>query len=224
MISSKQIRAARALLDISQSDLARKVNLSLTALNNIERDNTTPRASTINEIENYLESQGIEFIEGDGVRLVENVFNVAVYEGNNAHSDFLKDIIKTLKKMDQEKRSIWWLGDNNRDCFRKNGLLQNYYEEMLKIKALERILVPFGYNNFYAPAETTQFKIYGTEKTYGTHFITGYGYKYCIGNDQKIVSIESKFITESLLCQFDEGWKIIAKETETEPRIFSALS
>lgn len=73
MITAAQIRAARALLRWKQSDLASAAGLSLTALNNIEREAADPKASTLTAIQSALETAGIIFLsangEGVGVRL-----------------------------------------------------------------------------------------------------------------------------------------------------------
>ena len=66
MVSPSQIRAARALIGIKQSDLARGAGISLATLNNIERGIGDPRASTLEAIERALAGAGIEFM-GDAV-------------------------------------------------------------------------------------------------------------------------------------------------------------
>lgn len=72
MISSRQIRAARALLGWSQQELADRAIISLNAVVRIETDKVDPRASTLNAIENALKKAGIEFLgidsKGEGVR------------------------------------------------------------------------------------------------------------------------------------------------------------
>ncbi len=67
MISSGQIRAARSLLNVRQSDLARASGVSLATLNNVERGVGDPRTSTLRAIEAALGSAGIELID-DGAR------------------------------------------------------------------------------------------------------------------------------------------------------------
>ena len=71
MITAAHIRAARALLDITQAELAERAGISKTGLNNIERGNTDPKASTLNAVADALAGAGIEFLPGDdpGVRL-----------------------------------------------------------------------------------------------------------------------------------------------------------
>jgi transcriptional regulator with XRE-family HTH domain len=73
MITPRQIRAARALLDWSQQNLADKAIVSLNALARLERGSVDPRASTLSAVEKALHRAGIEFIpetdRGEGVRL-----------------------------------------------------------------------------------------------------------------------------------------------------------
>jgi transcriptional regulator with XRE-family HTH domain len=72
---SAQIRAARALLGWSQTQLARRAGLGLATLQRIERDEGIEKGkfSTVIKIQKALEQAGIHFTEDDtgeiGVRL-----------------------------------------------------------------------------------------------------------------------------------------------------------
>ncbi len=61
-----QIRAARALLGIKQSDLARAASVSLATVNNLERGFADPRASTVDALSTALSMVGVDFAELDG--------------------------------------------------------------------------------------------------------------------------------------------------------------
>ena len=73
MIVPAQIRAARALLDWRQIDLAKAAGVSDPTIINFERGATDPRASTLDAMRHALESAGVIFVEengdGPGVRL-----------------------------------------------------------------------------------------------------------------------------------------------------------
>lgn len=73
MITPEQIRGARAMLGITQADLAKRAELSTTGLNNIESGSSDPKASTLKKIQAALEEAGAVFIDqnghGPGVRL-----------------------------------------------------------------------------------------------------------------------------------------------------------
>lgn len=71
MISIRQIRAARALLDWTQADLAESAGLSEITIKNIERDVAAPRVSTMEALITAIEKAGVEFTNGGrpGVRM-----------------------------------------------------------------------------------------------------------------------------------------------------------
>src|SRR5205085_863390 len=69
MITADQIRAARALLRLDQTDLARRAGVSLATLRRVERSTEQARASgrAALAIQHALETAGAEFID-NGVR------------------------------------------------------------------------------------------------------------------------------------------------------------
>lgn len=76
MITPEQIRGARAMLGLTQAELAGRANISTTGLNNIERGMSDPKASTLRALQEALEMAGIIFepsgaliAGGPGVRL-----------------------------------------------------------------------------------------------------------------------------------------------------------
>ena len=75
LIDATQIRASRALLDISQSELSRLASVSATTIKRLEGSpEIRGAAETLWKIQMALEKEGIEFIPGDdqkgpGVRL-----------------------------------------------------------------------------------------------------------------------------------------------------------
>ncbi|MDX0065934.1 helix-turn-helix domain-containing protein [Sinorhizobium meliloti] len=73
MITPAQIKAARAMLDWKQTDLAAAAGLSEMSVKNVEKGQKDSRMSTIQSIRSALEAAGIIFIDqngnGPGVRL-----------------------------------------------------------------------------------------------------------------------------------------------------------
>jgi transcriptional regulator with XRE-family HTH domain len=68
MITPAQIRGARAMLELTQKELAERAGLSATALVNIEIGASDPKASSLAAIQAALEAAGAEFIP-NGVRV-----------------------------------------------------------------------------------------------------------------------------------------------------------
>lgn len=73
MISPRQCRAARALLDWSQQDLADRAKVGIVTVRQLEAGAHEPRRATLEVVRRALEEAGIEFIDenggGAGVRL-----------------------------------------------------------------------------------------------------------------------------------------------------------
>jgi predicted transcriptional regulator len=73
MLTPEQIRGARAMLGLTQAELAKRAGMSTTGLNNIEKGSADPKASTLRAIQAALEQAGVQFIAenggGPGVRL-----------------------------------------------------------------------------------------------------------------------------------------------------------
>jgi predicted transcriptional regulator len=77
MLSSDQIRGARAILRLSQADLAKAASVSLETIKRLEAmdGELKVRLDTVTKIKEALEKGGIEFIPenggGAGVRLAK---------------------------------------------------------------------------------------------------------------------------------------------------------
>lgn len=96
MPTLEQIRAARALLDWSQSDLAERAGLSQTGIARIENGTNHPNSQTLKKIEAAFDYADIEFLDTSGVRKRENYFRVLTgYEG---FQQFMDDVYNTLER------------------------------------------------------------------------------------------------------------------------------
>ena len=73
MMTPAQSRAARGLIEWSQSELASRANLGLSTIRDFEKGRRIPTVNNLAAIRRALESAGIVFIpengEGPGVRL-----------------------------------------------------------------------------------------------------------------------------------------------------------
>jgi transcriptional regulator with XRE-family HTH domain len=70
-ISPQQSRAARGLLDWSQTELGVRANLSESTIRDFEKGRRVPTTNNLAAIQRALESAGVEFTNGgqQGVRL-----------------------------------------------------------------------------------------------------------------------------------------------------------
>ena len=72
-MSPDQCRAARALLNLEQSEVAKNAGIARATLIDFEKGQRLPRSATVTAIRAALEAAGVQFIEenggGAGVRL-----------------------------------------------------------------------------------------------------------------------------------------------------------
>lgn len=73
-MTPEQARAARGLIDLTQTDLAKRAGLSLSTVVDFERERRIVSDDAIEAMRKALEKMGVEFIEpargkGHGVRL-----------------------------------------------------------------------------------------------------------------------------------------------------------
>jgi transcriptional regulator with XRE-family HTH domain len=96
MMTTSQMKAARALLDWTQNDLARAAGLHLNVINNIERGTSNPRRGTIEKLQETLEHEGIAFLNATGVELKREAVGVIRLQGENFLRDLTAGIIAAL--------------------------------------------------------------------------------------------------------------------------------
>ena len=69
VISPAQCRAARALIDWTQSDLEKAARVAKKTIADFERAARTPYDRTLGALRDALEAAGVEFLDDNGVRL-----------------------------------------------------------------------------------------------------------------------------------------------------------
>lgn len=89
LLSPSQCRAARALLDWTQHDLAARSGVSQKAIALFEVGRTMPLPRTLRDLREALEAGGIEFLNTDrpGVRFSQAAVSNGRHEGNELPPD-----------------------------------------------------------------------------------------------------------------------------------------
>jgi transcriptional regulator with XRE-family HTH domain len=95
-ITGNQMRAARALMNWSQSDLADKAGLWHPTIANIETGKTTPSKATLDKISGVFINHGLEFLDGEGVKKkTETVLTLSGESDFERFYDLVYDAAKT---------------------------------------------------------------------------------------------------------------------------------
>jgi transcriptional regulator with XRE-family HTH domain len=95
-IHAGQIKAARAMLDWSQEDLAQATGLAINTIRNLEAGAISPRSATNDLIRQAIEKAGLEFIEREGVR--RRLDEIQIHQGVNGCEAFFDDLRQTVHK------------------------------------------------------------------------------------------------------------------------------
>lgn len=204
MISIEQIKAARALLDWTQEELAAAAGLSKPSINTLERRIANPKVETLGAIQKALEKAGVEFTDGPGVKLQSSVLKTQIFEGEDALVRLCRDMFDTLVDTDKELMISGMVERKVRDWGGKRILAE--IERRLKHKIKTKILICEGDTNLIEPAHHYRWmrkEFFPTTPTYV------YDNKYAIflwGPPKKIVIIENAEIAESFRKQFLAHW------------------
>lgn len=96
MATGRQIRAARALLDISQDELASAAGLTKQGISKIEDGSVQPREGTLADIIRVFSERGVEFTEFLGVRFRPQGIEVLV--GKSGLQQFFNNVCEHMQK------------------------------------------------------------------------------------------------------------------------------
>jgi transcriptional regulator with XRE-family HTH domain len=116
MPTVEQIRAARALLDWSQSDLADRAGLSQTGIARIENGTNQPNSQTLSKIVAAFEKADIEFMGLSGLR--KKTGEIKTFRGLEGLKTFMDDVYEIARDQGGEfffhnirpENWIKWLG------------------------------------------------------------------------------------------------------------------
>jgi transcriptional regulator with XRE-family HTH domain len=149
-ITTAQIRGARGILSWSQSDLADRTGISATSIGSIENGQSTPRANTVAQIRKALESAGIEFLPGSGVRLKNE--SIQIFEGPESIDNLLDDIYGSMSTTGGEIL-IYGLEEKVDPGSEEHKKIKKHLDRCLAANITERIILKKGDRNFMAPKE-----------------------------------------------------------------------
>lgn len=213
MISLEQMRAARGLLNWSQSDLAGHSGISVTAMNNIDRGLSKPRVQTLTDIKKVFETNGVEFIDGNGVRFRKDVFRIETFEGSAGYQTYLRDLMDT--QIAKGGEALHYSYDEPSLVKKHRKAHFDFYREYIKHKLKERVLTIEGVSERSGPPQCSEYR-WLSKDFFGRIGHSIYGNKYCIFLKNRIIIIENEDIADAYRKQFESDWKIAKKVPSVE--------
>ncbi len=202
-INAAQIRAARALLNWNQSQLADISGIARSSIKNIENDITAPRIDSAFAIQQAFENHGVEFLPGSGVRMRNEM--VTVLEGSDANDRLLDDVYNTLRDTGGEVliTGLKEFADPESEDFQR---VAAHVKRLSAVKATERVLLEEGDTNFISPWECYRWI---PKEYFSPTPIQLYGNKLALiswGPPQQIVIIENPLFANSFRDLFNFTW------------------
>jgi transcriptional regulator with XRE-family HTH domain len=204
IITNRQIKGARGLLDWTQDELAKATGLSRPALNNLERGETSPHSDTLRRIQKAMERAGVEFIAG-GCRLKEMTLDVDVFEGAEALFKLYDDVIATFGN----GGGVIYISGVDERKFMKAGGKQflEYLKKFEELGIVDNLLAKEGDVHLVVPAKYYRWV---PEEIFSQTPYMVYGDSYAIilwGPPVKIVLIRNAEIAASYRKQFLAHWR-----------------
>ncbi len=212
MITGRQIRAARALLDISQDELAVAAGLTKQGISKIEDGSVQPREGTIADIGRVFDEKRIEFMENEGVRFRPE--GVEVLNGERGLARF--------------SESVFSFAQSSGGIIRQIGIEENALEKYApKIADMHRLrmanlvktkkdiyvraILKDGDNNFIS-TNYADYRWYPSNIPAAVPYYI-FGDTVCIFTFDadpapKIILVTSPAISSTYCAQFDEIWEL----------------
>lgn len=203
-----QIRAARALLNWTQQDLAKAAKLSLAAVNNLERDASNPRLRTLTQIQSALEAHGVEFQNGPGVRLRGEVFNITTLDQGNVYASLLEEVVNSC--IAQNIPHACYMNVRDEDFVAADPEAFKTMARRLRKHGLkDRVLVAEGDKNLMFPPDISAYR-WLPKELFGVSPFIVFGTKFAIllwGPPVRAVIMENPSVAVSYQQQFEFFWR-----------------
>ncbi len=204
MITGRQIRAARGLLEWKAEDLARKAGLTRVTVSKIEADVVQPQEKTLKSILDVFDKYGVEFLDDEGVKVRKN--EIRVFTGKAGYRQMLDHIYETMK--DSGGRICQLTGEGKYLPYAED-YVDTHLKRMAEVPDLDaRVLTLEGDTNFMA----SYCEYRWLDKSYGA-LVPFYIYgDYVVQSiheasfKRELVSIRSKLLAERYIRQFDFYW------------------
>jgi transcriptional regulator with XRE-family HTH domain len=216
ILTSDQLRAARALINVTQHDVAKRAGISRNALNNFERNQVVPRIETLKVLRQTMELYGVEFEGTNGVRKVTERFDIERYEG----PDYMRRLIAEERHeiMEGRCRSIYITNiDNTRldaeDLRNVAGEWKNFRK---KNRIDERILVREDHLFFIQPKDDYRFLPPNVAGEIPSLIFGDILAIIVWGDPVKLMLIKNPSIAETYRRQFLAQWELARPLTQKE--------
>lgn len=219
MPTIEQIRAARALLDWSQSDLAEYAGLSQTGIARIENGTNQPNSSTLEKIKSAFENADIEFLGENGVR--KRTGEIKVLKGQDGFINFMNDVYDTVKDKGgeicvynvDEKNWIKWMGETK---YKEHSARMSEIKE----KLFTKIIIEEG-DWFFIANEFAEYRWF-PKNLFNRQSFYAYGNKLALirfeENTVQVMILNESEFTQGFRVLFNIAWDHVAQQPKEKQK------
>ncbi len=208
IITPAQCRAARALLNWSQPELAERCNIHVQTISNFEKESSTPSKTTLEKIFITLITSGVAFTDQEGVKKSDGI--VTILEGEDCFKQHLDTIYHDLKDKPGSEILISGLSEAKPEDKRRK-FVENHIIRLEEAGIKERLLIKEGDNNLIAKKDWYR---HLPEKYFATTTFQLHENKLALheggptetNTPSRIIVIENKFFAESYRRLFNFAW------------------
>ncbi len=203
----EQVRAARALLDWSQKDLAERAGVSEPSVINFEKEKSTPNQGTVDKIFSAFSLAGVSFIER-GVFLKEDT--ITTIEGDNWYLRLLDDVYYSL--IDQKDGELLLISADDR---MSPPEVNNRYRKIRNAGIRMRQLVEDG--NTYLMGPIKEYR-YIPKDHYTNYVCLIYGQKIavCTDHNSKTVVFKDPMLSSMWANMFNLLWDTLKQPENSD--------
>lgn len=207
-IEPEQIRAARAMLNWSQTDLAEAAGVSKDTVKNYESGNNQPNISTLTKLSNALESNGLDIFTG-GVQWRKK--EVLIFKGQNGFHKFYDYIYEEVQKTQQTELYVCNVDER---LFMQWGssIIEKHTERMKELNATYKILIRHG-DNYFVASEYAKYK-WLPDQFFSTipYYVFGDRVALILFQDEPVIyTLPEREIMLAYKQQFDALWQLSEK-------------
>lgn len=206
LISPRQIKAGRALIDWSAEELAKRCGATKATISGIETGKSAGSVELLSRIAYALQSAGVEFTETGGVQPRQS--KIVIYRGRDGFTSFFDDVYEVAKTHENpgicvtnvnEAQYEYWLGSYEIIHMKRMAALKKLKLHVL-VRENDTHLTSTAYCEYkWVPQEQfadVSLYIYG-DKVAFIEFSE---------RDVTVTVVENRAVTESQRKMFDLAW------------------
>ncbi|MDD2324404.1 MAG: helix-turn-helix transcriptional regulator [Alphaproteobacteria bacterium] len=204
MITGRQIRAARGLLEWKAEDLAKKAGTTRVTISKIESDLVQPQEKTLTRILAAFDKHGVEFLEDEGVKIRKQ--NMRIYSGKAGYRQLLDHIYETLKDGGRirqfnfgDERYLPYADNFVSEHTQRMGEIDGLDAQVLAIKG--EVNLPLAYCEYRTLDKA--YAVMAPYYIYDDYLVMSLNES---SHKKEFITIHSKFLTERYVQEFELFW------------------